>query len=101
MDDGKMRHCSSCDVYVGRCPDGELVAVTYEFFWDCWAGRGTWNDPSFEEVWDATRWLRGANDYDNGSVWFEHEGVELFWWYRARGLEELHDHSLWIELVSR
>jgi hypothetical protein len=95
-----MHHCSSCDVYVGRCPGGELVVVTSEFFQSCWAGHGTWNDPNFEEVWDASRWQKGAN-LDNGSAWFEHEEIEHLWWYQARGLKELHDHSLWLELVSR
>jgi hypothetical protein len=96
----KMRHCPSCDVYVGVC-DGEVIVVTGDAFRGCLDYYAHIQDPHVAEVYEPVTW-REVAIVRYHSAWFEpDESGESYEWYRSRGLEELHDHSLWLELVSQ
>jgi hypothetical protein len=95
----KMRHCSSCDVYVGVF-EGEMVVVTGEAFRACLDGYDQAQDPHRAEVYEPIAWGEDAASECDQSAWFEPDVSRKSWgWYR--GLEEVHDHFLWLELVSR
>ena len=97
----KMCHCPLCDVFVGVF-EGEMVVVAGDAFRACLDGYYRAQDPNVAEVYEPIAWVEEATSECDLSAWFEpDESRKSSCWYRDRGLEELHDHFLWLEFVSR